>query len=176
MRSPGCSLEGLMLKLKLQYFGHLMRRADSLEKTVMMGRIGGRRRRGRQDEMAGWRHRSDGHEFEQAPGAGDRQAGLACCGPRAAKSRTWWVTQLSYSPCAGVLIGFSCVQLCMPVDCSSLGWQDPLEKEMATHSCILAWKTPWVEEPGRVVKSQPRLKQGILARGRTKRKAKKCQP
>ena len=46
--SPGCSLEGVMLKLKLQYFGHLMRRADSLEKTLMLGRIGGRKRRGRQ--------------------------------------------------------------------------------------------------------------------------------
>ena len=46
--SPGCSLEGLTLKLKLQYFGHLMRRVDSLEKTVMLGGIGGRRRRGRQ--------------------------------------------------------------------------------------------------------------------------------
>ena len=45
--SPGCSLEGLMLKLKLQYFGHLMRRVDSLEKTLMLGGIGGRRRRGR---------------------------------------------------------------------------------------------------------------------------------
>ena len=46
--SPGCSLEGLMLKLKLQYFGHLMRRLDSMEKTLMLGGIGGRRRRGRQ--------------------------------------------------------------------------------------------------------------------------------
>ena len=46
--SPGCSLEGLMLKLKLQYFGHLMRRVDSLEKTLMLGGIGGRRRRGQQ--------------------------------------------------------------------------------------------------------------------------------
>ena len=46
--SPGCSLEGMMLKLKLQYFGHLMRRVDSLEKTLMLGRIGGRRRRGQQ--------------------------------------------------------------------------------------------------------------------------------
>ena len=46
--SPGCSLEGMMLKLKLQYFGHLMRRVDSLEKTLMMGGMGGRRRRGRQ--------------------------------------------------------------------------------------------------------------------------------
>ena len=45
---PGCSLEGLMLKLKLQYYGHLMRRVDSLEKTLMLGGIGGRRRRGRQ--------------------------------------------------------------------------------------------------------------------------------
>ena len=46
--SPGCSLEGLILKLKLQYFGHLMQKADSLEKTLMLGGIGGRRRRGRQ--------------------------------------------------------------------------------------------------------------------------------
>ena len=50
--SPGCSLEGVMLKLKLQYFGHIMRRVDSLEKTLMLGGIGGRRRRGRQ--RMGW--------------------------------------------------------------------------------------------------------------------------
>ena len=62
--SPEYSLEGLMLKLKLQYFGHLMRRVDSLEKTLMLGGIGGRKRRGRQDEMAGWHHRLDGHESE----------------------------------------------------------------------------------------------------------------
>ena len=54
--SPGCSLEGLMLRVKLQYFGHLMRRVGLLEKTLMLGGIGGRRRRGRQDEMAGWHH------------------------------------------------------------------------------------------------------------------------
>ena len=54
--SPGCYLEGMMLKLKLEYFGHLMRRVDSLEKTLMLGGIGGRRKRGRQDEMAGWHH------------------------------------------------------------------------------------------------------------------------
>ena len=54
--SPGCSLQELMLKLKLLYFGHLMRRVDSLEETLMLGGIGGRRRRGRQDEMAGWHH------------------------------------------------------------------------------------------------------------------------
>ena len=64
--SPGISLEGMMLKLKLQYFGHLMRRVDSLENTLMLGRIGGRRRRERQrmDEMAGWHHRLDGRESE----------------------------------------------------------------------------------------------------------------
>ena len=62
--SLGCSLEGMMLKLKLQYFGHLMRRVDSLEKTLMLGGIGGRRKRGRQDEMAGWHHRLNGHESE----------------------------------------------------------------------------------------------------------------
>ena len=61
--SPGCSLEGLMLKLKLQYFGHLMRSVDSLEKTLMLGGIGSRRRRLQKDEMAGWHHRLDGHEF-----------------------------------------------------------------------------------------------------------------
>ena len=63
--SPGCSLEGLMLKLKLQHFGHLMRRVDSLEKTLMLGGIGGRRRRiGAEDKMAGWHHQLNGHEFE----------------------------------------------------------------------------------------------------------------
>ena len=64
--SPGCSLEGLMLKLKLQYFGHLMRRDDSLEKTLMLGRIGGRQEEKgtTEDETAGWHHGLDGHESE----------------------------------------------------------------------------------------------------------------
>ena len=62
--SPGCSLEGLMLKLKLQYFGHLMRRGDSLEKTDA-GRDWGQEEKATiEDEMAGWHHRLDGHEFE----------------------------------------------------------------------------------------------------------------
>ena len=60
--SPGISLEGMMLKLKFQSFGHLMRKVDSFEKTLMLGGIGGRRRRGRQ--MAGWHHLFDGHESE----------------------------------------------------------------------------------------------------------------
>ena len=69
-----------MLKLKLQYFGHLMQRADSFEKTLMLGKIEGRRRRGQQDEMVGWHHRLNGHGFGWTPGVGDGQGGLACCG------------------------------------------------------------------------------------------------
>ena len=68
--SPEYSLEGLMLKLKLQYFGHLMQRADSLEKTLMLGKIEGRRRRGRQ-RMRWLDGITKEHEFEQAPGVGD---------------------------------------------------------------------------------------------------------
>ena len=70
-----------MLKLKLQYFGHLMRRTDTLEKTDA-GRDWGQEEKGTtEDEMAGWHHRLDGHEFEETPGVGDGQGGLACCSP-----------------------------------------------------------------------------------------------
>jgi len=62
--SPEYSLEGLMLKLKHQYFLYLMWRTDSLEKTLMLGKIEGRRRTGQQDEMVGWHHRLNKHEFE----------------------------------------------------------------------------------------------------------------
>ena len=79
--SPEYSLEGLMLKLKLQYFGHLMRRADSLEKTLMLGKVEGRRRRVTEDEIVGWHHQLNGHEFEQALGVGDGQGSLVCCSP-----------------------------------------------------------------------------------------------
>ena len=78
--SPGISLEGMMLKLELQYFGHLMRRVDSLEKTLMLGGIGGRRRRGRQRMrwLDGITDSMD-VEFEQTLEVGDGQGGLACC-------------------------------------------------------------------------------------------------
>ena len=79
--SPEYSLEGLMLKLKFQSFGRLMWRIDSLEKTLMLGKTEGRSRRGWEDEMFGWHHRLNGHEFEQAPGVGDGQGRLACCSP-----------------------------------------------------------------------------------------------
>ena len=70
--SPEYLSEGLMLKLNFQFFGHLMKRTDSLEKTLMLGKIEGRRKRGRQRMR--WHHRLNGHEFEQALGVGDREA------------------------------------------------------------------------------------------------------
>ena len=77
--SPGCSLEGLMLKLKLQYFGHLMGRADSFPKILTVGKIEGRRRRVQQ-RMVGWHHWHNGHGFGWILGVGDGLGGLACCG------------------------------------------------------------------------------------------------
>ena len=85
--SPQYSLEGLMLNLKLQYFGHLMQRTESLEKTLILGKIEDRRR-GRQDEMVGWHHQLNGHEFEQTLGDGKGQGSLVCCSPCLTKSRT----------------------------------------------------------------------------------------
>ena len=74
-----------MLKLKLQSFGHLMRKANSLEKTLMLVKNEQKKKWVTEDEMVGWHHRLDGHEFEHAPGVGDGQGGLACYGPRGCK-------------------------------------------------------------------------------------------
>ena len=90
--NPGYSLEGLILKLRLKYFGHLMWGADFLEKTLMLGKIEGRRRRLDENEMVGWHHWLDRLEFEQAPGVGDGQGSLACCNPWAHKE--WETTEL----------------------------------------------------------------------------------
>ena len=71
-----------MLKLKLQYFGHLMQTDDSLEKSLMLRKIEGRRRnRASEDEMAGWHYQSNEHEVGQTPRDGEGQGGLACCSP-----------------------------------------------------------------------------------------------
>ena len=91
--NPGCSLEGMILKLKLQYFGHLMRRVDSLEKTLMLRRGWGQEEKGTtEDEMAGWHHRLDGRESEWTPGVGNGQAHLVCCD-------SWgrWATVLNWT-------------------------------------------------------------------------------
>ena len=78
--SPGISLEGKMLKLKLQYFGHLMWRVDSWEKTLMLGRNWGQEEKGTtEDEMAGWHHWLDGYESDWTLGVDDEQGGLVCC-------------------------------------------------------------------------------------------------
>ena len=99
--SPEYSLEWLVLKLKLQYFGHLMWRTDSVEKTLMLGKIEDGRRRGWQ-RMIGWHHWLDGHEFEQALGVGDKQGSLAYCSPWGPKSQTWlsdWIeTNIALMP------------------------------------------------------------------------------
>ena len=105
--SPGCSLEGLMLKLKLQYFGHLMQRADSLEKTLMQaGRDGGQEDKGTtEDEMASLHHWLDGHDFWWTPGVGDGQGGLACCDSWGHRVRHDW-TELNWTECNLILAIF----------------------------------------------------------------------
>ena len=94
--SPGCSLEGLILKLKLQYFGHLMGRVDSLEKTDA-GRDWRQVEKGTtEDETAGWHHRLDGREFEWTPGVCNGQEGLACCNSWGCKESDM-TTQLNWT-------------------------------------------------------------------------------
>ena len=104
--SPEYSLAGLMLKLKLQYFGHLMWRTNSLEKIVMLGKIEGRRRRGTtEDEMVGWHHRLDGHASEQALGVADEQRSLAVLqsmrSQRVGHDRATELTELIYLAAPG---------------------------------------------------------------------------
>ena len=96
--NPVISLEGMMLKLKLQYFGHLMRRVDSLEKTDA-GRDWGQEEKGTtEDEMAGWHHWLDELESEWTPGVGDGQGGLACCDSWGCReSDTTGMTELNYT-------------------------------------------------------------------------------
>ena len=108
--SPEYSLEGLILRLNLQYFGNLMWRANSVIKTLMLGKIEGRGSRGQQDEMLGWRHQLNRHEFEQAPGVGDGQGSLACCSPWGHKDldTTEQLNNNSFDCIALILLFVSC--------------------------------------------------------------------
>ena len=103
--SPGCSLEGIMLKLKLQYLGHLIWRVDSLEKTDA-GRDWGQEEKGTtEEEMAVWHHQLDGHEFEWTPGDGDGQGGLAWCNSwgRKESDTTEWLNWTELKLCGSQL-------------------------------------------------------------------------
>ena len=152
-----------MLKLKLQYFSHLMQRVDSLEKTLMLRGIGGRRRRGQQglrwlDGITDW---MDMALSELRKLVMDREAWRAVI-QGVAKSRTWlsnwnelnWRNEFNIIgeyqnflgfPCGSAVKNLPAMQETPEMQVWSLGREDPLKDEMATHSSILAWKIPWTE-------------------------------
>ena len=114
------SVEGLMLKLKLQYFGNLTWRADSLEKSLMLGKIEGRRRRGHQ-KMAGWHHWCNGHELGQTWGDGEGQRGLECCSPWGRKEldTNGWLNNNNPILCYNHLNFFILPNLCQQITWNS---------------------------------------------------------
>ena len=151
-----------------------MQRADSLEKTLMLVKTEGRRIRGAEDEIIGWHHQLNGHEFEQIPGDSEGQGCLACYSPWSCKEldMTEWLN--NHHHLGGALVPAELLRYIsdcyvypfrknwaslvaqmvknLPVmqvtQVQSLGQEDPLEKEMAIHSSILAWRIPWTEESG----------------------------
>ena len=95
--------------------------------------------------MVGWYHQLNGHEFEQALGDGEGQGSLACCSPWGLKDSDMTEPLNSSFPGGSAVKNLPIMQ---ETQVQSLGLEDPLGKEMATHSSIFAWENPWTEEPG----------------------------
>ena len=141
--SPRCSLEGMMLKLKLQYFGHLMQRVDSLEKTLMLGKTEGRRRGWqRMRWLDGITDLMDMSLSKLRELVIDREAWHAAVHGVA---KSW--TQLSDWTELNWEVYFQKF-IYHPGGCLFLGLEDPLEEGMENHSSTLAGRIPWTEEPG----------------------------
>ena len=131
--NPEYSLEGLMLTLKLQYFGHLMQRTDSLEKNPDAGKDWRQEEKGTtEDEMVGWHHQFYGHEFEQTLGVGDGQGSLECYRPQGCKVRHVWAAKLTEL-----------------IKALASNFQKSKTKLLVLHFCLLylMWKCPlWSPE------------------------------
>ena len=145
---PRISLEGMMLKLKLQYFGHLMQRVDSLEKDSDAGRDWGQEEKGMtEDGMAGWHHCLDGRESQWTPGAGDGQGGLACCDSWGHKEldtteRLIWSDLIQYSCLGNTMSRGTWLAIVHGVTKSWIQlseWTHSLEKRMKKQLLPLCW-------------------------------------